>query len=266
MEKLMQKQQIDNFNKWFNNYVAGFYSDDDYINANIKLKEQHSKRVCSEMLYLADELKLPESQKYLATAIALFHDIGRFEQFKKYRTYSDNRSIDHSKLGIEVLAKETVLAGVKKKEKEIIERAIEFHNQLELPAGLDSDTLLMAKLIRDADKLDIYYVVIEYYKKYEENPEGFQLEVELPDTPNVSAKVLEDLIAGRRIDYRNLKSWNDMKLCQLSWVYDINFSATLKRIKQQGFIEKIILFLPKKPEIAKAVKIIHSYIEGRINQ
>jgi hypothetical protein len=262
----MQKQQIISFNKWFDNYAASFYGDDDYVNANIKLKELHSKRVCNEMRILVDELKLSENQKNLAEAIALFHDIGRFEQFKKYRTYSDHRSIDHSKLGLETMTKKNILAGVEVKEKEVIEKAIEFHSALELPADLDGDTLLMAKLIRDADKLDIYYVVIEYYKKYEENPEGFRLEVELPNTPDFSAKVLYDLNAGRRIDYRNLKSWNDMKLCQLSWVYDINFNAALKRIKQQGYIEKIISFLPKQPQIDKAVKTIQIYIEKRIAQ
>ena len=260
----MQKQQIDKFKDWFGNYVAGFYGDDDYINANIKLKEEHSRRVCRQIRYLAGELKLPADEKRLAEAIALFHDIGRFEQFKKYLTYSDNRSVDHSKLGLEVLKKENVLASVGKKEKEIIEKAIEFHNAIELPAGLDDDTLLMAQLIRDADKLDIYYVIAQYYKKYEENPEGFKLEIELPDTPDVTANVLADLLAGRHIDYRDLKSWNDMKLCQLSWVYDVNFIPTLNRIKERGYIEMIIGFLPKTDGVQKAAIAVQTYIDRRI--
>jgi putative nucleotidyltransferase with HDIG domain len=207
----VQKQQIDKFKDWFENYVAGFYGDDDYINANIKLKEDHSIRVCRQIRYLAGELKLSADEKRLAEAIALFHDIGRFEQFKKYRTYSDHRSIDHSTFGLEVLAKENVLNGIDNREKTIIEKAIEFHNAMELPTGLDEGVLLFSQLIRDADKIDIYYVIAQYYKKYEENPEGFKLEIELPDTPAVTAKVIEDLIAGRRVDYRDLKSWNDME-------------------------------------------------------
>ncbi len=261
----MNKQHIVSFNKWFDKYAASFYGDDDFVNANIKLKELHSKRVCDEMRLLVDELNLPESQKNLAEAIALFHDIGRFEQFKKYKTFSDHRSIDHSKLGLEVLAKEKILESLERKEKEIIEKAIEFHNQIELPANLDENTLLMAKLIRDADKIDIYYVVLEFYKQYEENPDGFRIEMELPNTPDFSAKVLDDLIAGRRINYKSLKSWNDMKLCQLSWVYDVNFNATLKRIRQQGFLGKIISFLPKRPEILEAEKVVENYIDKRLN-
>jgi hypothetical protein len=261
----MQKQQIDRFNEWFDKYVAGFYGDDDYINANIKLKEDHSRRVCRQIRYLAGELKLSADKKRLAEAIALFHDIGRFEQFKKYRTYSDHRSIDHSTFGLEVLAKNNVLIGVDSGEEKIIETAIRFHNAMELPTGLDKDVLLFSQLIRDADKLDIYYVIAQYYKKYEENPGGFPLEIELPDSPAITAKVLEDLIAGRHIDYRDLKSWNDMELCQLSWVYDVNFVPTLKRIRRLGYIEMIVGFLPKTAEIRNAADTVQNYIETRIS-
>jgi hypothetical protein len=261
----VQKQQIDKFKDWFENYVAHLYGDDDYINANIKLKEDHSRRVCRQIRYLAGELKLPVDKKRLAEAIALFHDIGRFEQFKKYRTYSDHRSIDHSTFGLEVLAKNNVLIGVDGGEKKIIETAIRFHNVMELPTGLDEDVLLFSQLIRDADKIDIYYVIAQYYKKYEENPEGFKLEIELPGSPAVTAKVIEDLIAGRRIDYRDLKSWNDMKLCQMSWVYDVNFVPTLIRIKKRGFIEMIVGFLPKTAEIRNAADTVQNYIETRIS-
>ena len=94
-------------------------------------------------------------------------------------------------------------------------------------------------LIRDADKLDIYYVVTEYYAQYRDNPQGFKLEVELPDEPRYSAQVVEGILSGRRIDHNWLRTWNDMKLLQLGWVYDVNFTATLERIKQRKFLEKI---------------------------
>jgi hypothetical protein len=95
----MEQGQLEKFRAWFNDYVAGFYGDDEFVNANIKLKEEHSKRVCKEMLYLADELGLPDEQRRIAEATALFHDIGRFEQFARYRTYNDPRSVNHCLLG-----------------------------------------------------------------------------------------------------------------------------------------------------------------------
>ena len=96
----MTEQQLKKFRDWFDDYVAGFYGNDEYVNANLKLKEEHSKRTCQEMLYLAEELGLTESQKRLSETIALFHDTGRFEQFVKYRTYSDFRSVNHCRLEI----------------------------------------------------------------------------------------------------------------------------------------------------------------------
>ena len=84
----MDHRTIGKFRDWFERYVAGFYGDDEYVNANIKLKQEHSKRTCEEMLYLTGQLQLDDNQRRLAEAIALFHDIGRFEQFVRYRTYN----------------------------------------------------------------------------------------------------------------------------------------------------------------------------------
>ncbi|MFZ0035766.1 MAG: HD domain-containing protein, partial [Sedimentisphaerales bacterium] len=85
----MKQEQLKKFRVWFGDYVAGFYGDDKFVNANLKMKEEHSLRVCKEMSYLAQELDLADNQKRIADVIALFHDIGRFEQFVKYRTYND---------------------------------------------------------------------------------------------------------------------------------------------------------------------------------
>lgn len=123
----MEQEQLKKFRRWFDDYVAGFYGDDKFINTNLRLKEQHSQRVCQEMRYLADKLLLSDNQKRIARAIALFHDIGRFEQFTKYRTYNDFRSVDHCLLGLEVLREAGVLDGIAGAERKLIEKAIEYH-------------------------------------------------------------------------------------------------------------------------------------------
>jgi hypothetical protein len=262
----MEQEQLEEFRVWFDDYVAGFYGDDEFINANIKLKEVHSRRTCEEMLYLVRELGLAGNQRRIAEVIALLHDIGRFEQFVKYGTYNDPRSVDHCLLGLEVLCRSKVLEAVESKEKELVEKAIEYHGQKELPDGLDGECLLFSKLIRDADKVDIFYVVTDYYEQYRDNPEEFKLEVELPDEPEYSAEVIEEVLRERRIDYSGLRTWNDMKLCQLAWVYDVNFAATLKRIKQRRFLEKIFDFLPETEDINKVRTKIFRYVDSKIEQ
>ena len=260
----MEQTQLDKFRVWFGEYVAGFYNDDEVVNANLKLKEKHSRRTCREMLYLAGELGLEENQKRLSETIALFHDIGRFEQFIKYRTYSDARSVDHCRLGLEILQRTEVLDGIDRQEKQLIEKAIEYHGRKELPGDLDGPCLLLSKLIRDADKIDALYVVTEYYEQYRDNPQEFKLDLELPDEPGYSAEVVEELLCGRCIDYRRLRTLNDLKLCFLGWIYDVNFIPTLKRIKQRKFLEKLLSFLPDNKDIEKVKEKIFGYVDSRL--
>ncbi len=251
---------------WFDDYVAGFYGDDEFVNANIELKEKHSRRTCEETLGLAEELGLTDNQKRIADAIAILHDVGRFEQFVKYRTYNDPRSVNHCLLGMEVLRQRNVLEQVDSKERELIEKAIEYHGLKELPGDLDGECLLFSQLIRDADKIDVLYVVTEYYRQYRDNPEEFMLELEFPDEPGYSAEVVGGILCGRRIDNSELRTLNDMKLLQLGWVYDVNFTATLKRIRQRRFLEHIIDFLPRTEDIERVKAKIFEYVDRRIKQ
>ncbi|MFZ0033512.1 MAG: hypothetical protein WAK60_00810, partial [Sedimentisphaerales bacterium] len=180
--------------------------------------------------------------------------------------YNDSRSVNHCLLGLDALRRTKVLEQVDKYEGELIERAIEYHGLIELPADLDGECLLFSKLIRDADKLDVFYVVTEYYKQYRDNPKEFTLELEFPDGPAYSDEVVEKVLRGRRIDYSQLRTLNDAKLCQLGWVYDVNFTATLKRIKHRRFLEKIFDFLPQTKDIDKVRGKIFEYVGSRIKQ
>ena len=167
---------------------------------------------------------------------------------------------------MDVIKTTGILDEVNNDEKQFIELAIELHGTKELPTDLDGENRLFCQLIRDADKIDIYYVVTEGYKAYEKNPENFKLEMELPYEGDYSLRMVEDILSGRRIAYENLSTWNDMKLLQLGWVYDVNFTATLERIKQRRFLEKILTFLPNDENIKKVGKKITEYVEQRLAQ
>ncbi|MHC4185043.1 MAG: HD domain-containing protein [Planctomycetota bacterium] len=263
---VMEQEQLSKLRAWFDDYAARFYCDDEYLNANLKLKEDHSRRTCDEMMYLAEKLGLDANQRRIAEVIALFHDIGRFEQFVKYRTYNDPRSVDHCLLGLEVLRKTKVLEAIEDNERELVETAIEYHGCKELPTELKGEALLFAKLLRDADKLDVFHVVLSNYRQYRENPEQFLLEVELPDEPGYSYEVVRDILEGQRIHYNRLRTLNDMKLLQLGWVYDVNFTVTLKRIKQRRYLEMMAELLPDTEDTDKVRKCIFRYVEARIRR
>ena len=262
----MNNEQLTKLKTWFDKFVAGHYCDDDFVNANIKLKQEHTKYVCEEMLYLTDELKLNENNRLLAESIALLHDVGRFPQFVKYRTFNDPRSIDHCALALEVIRGENVLGDLPADEQKSIETAVKYHGAKVLPHDLSGDTLLFSKMIRDADKLDIYRVVTRAYIQHRDDPDNFKLEIEFPDLPGYTPSILEGVLAGQLLEYRDLRCWNDMKLCVLGWVYDINFPSALKRIRQRGYLDLILTFLPENNDTAKVRDKIFAYVDSRIRQ
>jgi hypothetical protein len=260
----LKQAHLDKIRIWFDDYVANFYSDDETVNANTELKENHTRRTCKEILYLVDELGLDENQKLISETIALLHDVGRFEQFLKYRMYSDAKSVDHCLLGLEVLEKNRVLDEVELDEKHLIQKAIEYHGRKDLPSGLDDRCLLFSKLIRDADKLDVFNVILIYYRQYRDNPVNFKIGIELPDEPGYSEYVVNELLSGRCVDNRQLRTLNDMKLSLLGWVYDVNFKSTLKRIKKCGYLQELLGFLPADENIGLVREKILGYVDFRL--
>ena len=261
----MNTQKFEKLKTWVNKYIDSFYCDDDFINANIELKQAHTARVCDEMLYLTNSLSFEPHQEIVAQAISLLHDIGRFEQFQKYRTYSDCRSINHNELGLKIIAEHNLLEDINPDDKNIIEKAIEYHSLKEIPENIDTKVELYSKLIRDADKLDIYYVVIKYYNQYINDPDSFRLQLELPDVPQYSSELVCSLLKGEKFDYKKLKSWNDMKLLQLGWVYDMNFPATFTRLKEREYIQQIADFLPDTEDIRDATQTVLKFVDDQID-
>ena len=146
----MHTEQLEHLKKWFDDYVAGFYGRDEYTNANLQLKEEHTRKTCEQMRWLAGEMSLDKNSFLVAETIALLHDIGRFEQFIKYSTYHDGRSINHCLLALDVLERYKVLKDVATDEREIIYDAIKYHGDKELPGDLDGACLLQARLINDS--------------------------------------------------------------------------------------------------------------------
>ncbi|MHC4213870.1 MAG: HD domain-containing protein [Planctomycetota bacterium] len=262
----MEQRQLDRLKGWFEGFVRGFYGNDEYVNANLKMKYQHSLRTCEEMLYLVEQLGLDANQRRIAEAIALLHDVGRFVQFVEYRTYNDARSTNHSQLGVELLQKAGILDILEDSQRQYIEDAIRYHGLKELPSDLEGEALFYSKLIRDADKIDALQVVTENFIEYNSDPEKFILEVEFPDVPEYSQEVLDSILSGKRIDYQELRTWNDMKLCLLGWVYDVNFAATLKRIRQKRYLETMFDFLPDDDKIAMVREKIFDFVDAAIER
>ncbi len=248
------------FREWVREYISRFYTDDEYVNMNVRLKEDHTRRVCENVIAIGRELGLGDGALLLAETTALFHDIGRFEQFRIYRTFNDTFSENHALLSVRVLEDHGIMERLPQVERDIVTRAVRYHNVHSLPPDEPPDILFHERLLRDADKLDIFFVVTDYYTKrhHTANP---AVELNLPDTPEYSPHIVEDILNGKCADGKNLVTYNDMKLFELSWVFDINFLPTLRRISDNRYIDRIIDVLPDTEEIRRVRRHILRHID-----
>jgi hypothetical protein len=263
----MDPNALPRFRRWFERYSDRFFGDDEYVNAHLRLKQEHTARTCEEIVRLASALALDDDEMRIAELTALLHDVGRFPQFAQYRTYNDLRSIDHGQKGVEVLRAEGVLDILPAEERQWVETAVGLHNRKSLPSTLKGRALLFTKLIRDADKIDIFRVVLEYYRSRRGNPQSsctLELEIELPDTPQYNPEVLKAVRNEEAVDWGKLRTLTDARLCQLGWVYDLNFTPSLCRIEECGYLAELIGFLPQDEQIQSLCRKIQADVASRL--
>jgi len=262
----MNKKDIVDFKKWFTTYVSGYYKNDPEYDRPVRLKEDHTKEVCRDIIMLGEELGLSDQDMILAEVMALFHDIGRFKQYALYGTFNDRISENHARLGLGVLARHSVLSACTREEKRLISKAIAYHNASSLPQGSDARQRFFMRLIRDADKLDVWRVLVDYYKEREKRPSA-ALELGLSESPTCSPDVLNALFEHRFAFMQDAKTTDDVKLIQISWVFDLNFLPSIQTVKKRRYIEKLSALLPQAEEIKEAIKQVQDYMDSpRLNQ
>ncbi|MDI6632180.1 MAG: HD domain-containing protein [Thermoanaerobacteraceae bacterium] len=258
----MNREQFRSLCAWFNNYVQSFGGTDAETRRAFRLKEEHTARVRVNIVRIGRSLDLGAGKLLLAEAVALLHDAGRFRQFAVYRTFSDRRSENHALLGLRELERAGVLSALPEEEQAVILKAIECHNLRDLPADLPERHLLFARLIRDADKLDILGLFAGECSRRDREPDRLVVAA-LPDTPGYSPGLVENLLRGKTCSYADAKNFNDRKLLHLSWIYDVNFPWTLAEIVRNGYIETIIEALPATREIQAVREHLLAYAARR---
>ena len=244
----LSETEIAALRTWFTAYVHSFPQDDAEMAQAITLKEAHSLRVRDEALFIGQSLGLRADQMRLVEAMALLHDVGRFAQFARYRTLSDQKSEDHALLGVRVLEEEGPLEPLAPDVRRLILCAITYHNRAALPEDESARCLFYAKLLRDADKLDIWRVVIDYYRQMHEQ-RSTVIEMGLPESDGISPAVYDDLIHGRIVQMAHVQNLNDFRLLQAGWVYDLNFAPTRKLVQDRGYLDELRHFLPDIPQV-----------------
>jgi len=222
----------------FQEYVRQFSSDDPVVQQNIDLKAEHTRKVCDAVKDIGASLDLSKDDLCLAEASGLLHDIGRFEQYRRYRTFADDRSENHALLGVKVLKADRLLEGLHPAAAHIVLRVVATHNRAALPAREEERCLFFLKLLRDADKVDIWRVVTQYYQNAGKC-RNRSIELDLPDIDRISPEVYKRLMKGRPVQMADLRTLNDFKLLQIGWIYDVNFPRTFRIVQEKKYLEII---------------------------
>ena len=244
----MNQSQLERLNAWFRYYANGFLSEDPKEDPEIQFKIEHTSRVIVNILELAASLNLNPHDRYIAEAVGLLHDVGRFEQFLKYGTYNDLISVDHAELGLQILTAKQVLKDLIEEERTIVETAIRYHNKFLLPQEIPKHCREFCKLIRDADKLDI----LEQYAR--------ALTQTSPTGSGCSREVIDSVLAGKVVSFKMVKTGDDVKLMRMSWIMDINYTLALKKLQDQHFLEKVLETIEPTADVLQAYNYLKSYL------
>ncbi|MCX6674110.1 MAG: HD domain-containing protein [Methanothrix sp.] len=253
---------MERITKWFEDYTSRVHCPDAEIEKNIILKLRHTSRVCENITKIAGSLGMKEEELALAQALALLHDVGRFEQLRGFGSFNDGKTVDHAKLGLKVINKSGVLSCLPKRERNLIRKSIRHHNKYQIPVTENAEVTLFSRLIRDADKLDILGIVALHFETRDQHPNQ-ALDYGLTDDLGLTEEVVSDILQGKMVKIAALKTLGDMRLMYSSWIFDINFPITIACVTERGYLERLLAGLPIEPEIIQVREFLQAYLEKR---
>ena len=227
----------------FERYLDGY----DRKNDKVKLKIIHTYGVVECSRKIAEGLNLSEEDRRLAEIIGLLHDIGRFEQLKRYDSFEPG-TMDHASFGVEILFQEGMIRRFLKEDTwdEIIRTAIARHSDYRLEGIDDERELLHAKIIRNADKLDNCRVKLE---------DSIETMLQVPakevGMSKISPEIMQQFEARTSILSETRKTKMDYWMSYLAYFYDINFDVTYKMIEENHFVDKLVNRIPYEDPVTK---------------
>ena len=234
------------FDKYVNNYDMNI--------PEISYKYYHSYRVMDNMIILAKNMNFSYDDINLAKCIGLLHDIGRFEQFAKYHNFDDNL-FDHGYYGVKIIKETNILPtfNIKEADYDVIYKAIENHNKYQIDNSLNKRELLFAKMIRDADKLDILYSLNNSEIK----------SVIFEDDSIIRDKTKNAFFKNKPIRTNGTFTINENIVTMFAFIYDINFNLSLDIVKHKNYYQKIYNRLKDKKKFKIYIDHINQYINER---
>ena len=267
----------------------------DSTNPKIKFKIDHTYRVANLCEQIAQSLELSAAEVDLAWLSGMLHDVGRFEQLRRYNTFSDAQSIDHARFAVELLYDDGLIAdyvpeisttelvadartwrsmgGANESPTaqsediplsdilQTLRIAIGEHSAYRIQKGLDERTRMFCQILRDADKVDIFRVICDTPM---EEVYGFQTKDILRSaiTPEVMQAFYEHHAVLRKLK----KCPADYIVAHGSLTFELVYPESLRIAKEQGYLKQMMSFQSENPDTAEIFEDLRKDLNGYLEE
>lgn len=263
----------------FAEYVRNYDPSDE----KIKLKIDHTYRVAGLCQRIAESLGLSEPDVDIAWLLGMLHDIGRFEQIRRFGTFNDAQSVDHAEFGADMLFKEGLIRkfaeGYYKecelarsgneeaeqiiknnehhnKDTGLLEMAIRQHNKYRVKEDLTERQRMFCDILRDADKVDIFKVNADI-------PMEIIYDVTTEELKNgvITKEVLESFYKKETVHKSVRRSAVDHIVGHISLLFELVYKESYRQAKEQGYVYKLLDFKSDVPEVNAEFDDMRKYVD-----
>lgn len=263
----------------FAEYVRNYDPSDE----KIKLKIDHTYRVAGLCQRIAESLGLSEPDVDIAWLLGMLHDIGRFEQIRRFGTFNDVQSVDHAEFGADLLFKEGLIRKFAEgyyeecelarsgneeaeqiiknnehhnKDTGLLEMAIRLHNKYRVKEDLTERQRMFCDILRDADKVDIFKVNADI-------PMEIIYDVTTEELKNgvITKEVLESFYKKETVLKSVRRSAVDHIVGHISLLFELVYKESYRQAKEQGYVYKLLDFKSDVPEVNAEFGDMRKYVD-----
>lgn len=263
----------------FAEYVRNYDPSDE----KIKLKIDHTYRVAGLCQRIAESLGLSEPDVDIAWLLGMLHDIGRFEQIRRFGTFNDVQSVDHAEFGADLLFKEGLIRKFAEgyyeecelarsgneeaeqiiknnehhnKDTGLLEMAIRQHNKYRVKEDLTERQRMFCDILRDADKVDIFKVNADI-------PMEIIYDVTTEELKNgvITKEVLESFYKKETVLKSVRRSAVDHIVGHISLLFELVYKESYRQAKEQGYVYKLLDFKSDVPEVNAEFGDMSKYVD-----
>jgi hypothetical protein len=231
---------------------ASYTRNYDPADPKIALKIAHTYRVADNCERIARSISLSDDEVEFAWLSGMLHDIGRFEQVKRYNTFIDSESVDHAEFGADLLFGKDKLITEYTDDRSLdamLETVIRQHNKYRIDSSVSGKCLVFCNILRDADKVDILRVNVETPME-----EIYNVSEDELLSSGVSERVMEQVREHHAVKRDLMDSPAEHLIGHIALAFELVYPVSWEITREQGYLHRMFGFPSKNETTLKALK------------